>query len=248
MDPILKKLHLSLGMIILLVAVSACDAIPLDFFPKPPTPIPGMGSTISPTTSIDQMTPTAPGFPTSPVIDTQVPLVVTETPVPILEITETRQLPEPAVTLPPTPTPRPEPFFTLQPGGPQPLVNIAKPESGCNWMGIGGQVFDLQGIPLVNYLVEVEGELSGQQISILALTGGAPQLGPGGYLLEIASQPIESNGMLYLQVLDLNSRVLSEKIFITTYSSCDKNLILVNFTQLPPDMNNRLFLPGIIKE
>jgi hypothetical protein len=148
----------------------------------------------------------------------------------------------------PTPTPRPDPFFILQPGNPLPLTNFLKPELGCNWMGIGGQIFDLQGAPLTNILVRIEGELANGPISVLGLTGGTPQLGPGGYLLEIASQPIESSGMLYLRILDLESRVLSDKIFITTYSDCDRNFILVNFSQLSASMDTRIYLPSISNE
>lgn len=234
-------------IIALLFLMTACSALPVDWLPRPPTLIPGIGATASPTLNVDQATSTAPGFPTQPVLETQEPPVneVTITPA----VVQTATLPSEVVTPSlPTPTPRPEPFFALQAGNPQPLMNFLKPDLGCNWMGIGGQVFDLQNGPLSNFLVRIEGELDSTPVSVLGLTGGTPQLGPGGFLLEIASRPIESSGMLYLQILDLEGRVLSDKVFITTYSDCERNFILVNFTQLPAGLDTKIFLPAISKD
>lgn len=226
------------------VIFTACEVLPVDLLPKPPTLFPGASATILPTVNIDKATPTAPGFPTQPGFETPIFPEITPT------IDQPEVLPpiENSPPLAPTLTPRPEPFFVLQPGNPIPLENFLKPDLGCNWMGVGGQIFDLQGLPMTNYLIQIEGELDSGKISLLALTGGTPQLGPGGYLLEIASHPIESSGKLYLQVLDLAGRVLSDKVFITTYSECEKNFILLNFSQTLVNMNNTIYLPSITRE
>lgn len=244
MVPKVKRYRI-IYLILFLGVLTACDFLPIDFFPRPPTLIPGVGTTASSTPEVDLVTPTAPGFPTQPFLETQ---EQTENPVattPAIEQTATPPTPGAGSPAFPSATPRPDPFFVLQPGNPLPMVNFLKPELGCNWMGIGGQIFNLQGEPLVNYLVQVEGELGSQQVSVLGLTGGAPQLGQGGFLLEIAAQPIESSGMLYLKVLDLEGRILSDKVFITTYPDCERNLILINFSQLPAGMDNTIYLPSI---
>src|SRR3990172_11681189 len=49
--------------------------------------------------------------------------------------------------------------FIEQAGSPAWLPNIMHPQSGCNWMGIGGQVFDAQSVPTKNLVVEVGGKL-----------------------------------------------------------------------------------------
>jgi len=58
---------------------------------------------------------------------------------------------------------------------------ILGPEHGCSWWGVGGQATDLQGKPIVGLVIKLAGFLSGQQISMLTVTGTAPVYGQGGY-------------------------------------------------------------------
>jgi hypothetical protein len=61
------------------------------------------------------------------------------------------------------------------------------------------------------------------------LTGSAPALGPAGYVFNLSDHPIASQGTLFIQLRDNQGIPLSERIPITTFDTCDKNLVLVNW-------------------
>ena len=172
-------------------------------------------------------------------------------------VMNTATLPAPAATftLPPaTPTikistpvpaaPTPIPMkYRLQPGTPVAVPGFVHADLGCGWMGIGGQVFALDSTPVEQLVVELGGTLNGQAISQLSLTGAATQWGPGGFEFTLANHPIESSGTLWLRVLDLNGDPISNRIYFTTYNDCSKNAILVNLTQVVPNLNIHQYLP-----
>ena len=91
----------------------------------------------------------------------------------------------------PTTTPIPLPPFALQPGNPVRIPNIANADA-CDWMGVGGQVFNLENQPISNLGVHLEGTLGGNPISLDAVTGSARDIGPSGYVFNLATQPIAS--------------------------------------------------------
>lgn len=124
--------------------------------------------------------------------------------------------------------------YTVQPGTPVMTANIARPEAGCNWTGVAGQVFGPDGRPAEGLVVEVSGRLGGEEILALGLTGVAPALGPGGYAITLADKAIPSQGTLRAQVLDLNGAVLSAEIPFNTSGSCETNLTLINFVPAGP--------------
>jgi hypothetical protein len=109
---------------------------------------------------------------------------------------------------------------------------IIYPEIGCNWFGIGGQVFDLQGAPLVGTSVLVGGKLSGKPVNLLTLTGTARQYGEAGYELQLDDHPVSSVGTLWIQLTDQAGLPLSGKISFDTSDDCQKNLVLINFRQV----------------
>lgn len=127
-----------------------------------------------------------------------------------------------------TPTGAP---FALQSGSPVAIPNIANNRQ-CEWMGVGGQVFDLNDAPLVSLTVRIEGQLGNLPVLIDTLTGSAPALGPAGYVFNLSDRPIASNGTLFLHLRDSAGVALSERIPVTTYDTCDKNLVLVNWKQV----------------
>ncbi len=148
--------------------------------------------------------------------ETSTPLPPTETATPLLP-TET-----------PTPTPVP---FGLQPG------SIAATTSwfhGCDWMGVGGHVLDTDDSPLVGIVIQLGGELDGVPKNMEVLSGSASEiLGESGYLFDLADHPIASEETLWLQIVDVSSGLpLSEQVFLTTYDTCSKNLLLVNWRKL----------------
>ncbi len=121
--------------------------------------------------------------------------------------------------------------FEPQPGSPVLTPNIAN-DLGCDWMGVGGQAFDLQGDPIVGLSVHLEGTLQGQEYDLDTLTGSAPNLGPGGYVFDLAEQPIASDETIWVQLQDTAGVALSEPLQLTTASNCEENFVLVNWNQV----------------
>lgn len=102
----------------------------------------------------------------------------------------------------------------------------------CNWTGVGGQVTDLQGSPVIGLTVQLGGSLNGASVYMLGLTGTAIQYGRAGYEFKLADQPVASKQSLWVQLLDQAGLALSERVYFDTYNDCQKNLILINFKQV----------------
>jgi len=123
--------------------------------------------------------------------------------------------------------------FELQPGSPTHTAHV----EGCSVMGVGGRVFDTQSAPIIGLAVRMGGELGGLDIGTLdSLTGSATNLfGFGGYYFDLGDTPIASQNTLWIQVVDASSGFeLSQQVFLSTFASCDQNLVLVNFRQVGP--------------
>ncbi len=130
----------------------------------------------------------------------------------------------------PTVTPEGDAQFELQTGSPTYIPD----ERGCEHMGVGGKVYDLQGAPIVGLAVRVSGELAGTPIGPLdTLTGSAAdRFGFGGYYFELSDTPTASEDTILLQVLDASSGLeLSEQFSLTTLDTCEENLVFVNWAQ-----------------
>jgi hypothetical protein len=111
-------------------------------------------------------------------------------------------------------------------------ASVLNPERGCNWMGIGGQVLDLQGRPLTGVTVQLGGTLEGRSITLNSLTGTARQYGEAGFEFTLSDLPIASNGTLWVRLADQASLPLSGRQSFDTYAECEKNLIIINFKQI----------------
>lgn len=171
-------------------------------------------------------TPTATSTPAQPLPTAWTP-TPTRTPAP----TDT---PEPTATETPVPTLTPTtvpPPFALQPGNPVRIPNIANDKS-CDWMGVGGQVFNLENQPIANLGVHLEGELNGDPISLDTTSGSAPDIGPSGYVFNLADQPFTSEGTLWIQLNDGGGTPLSEQIFFDTSDNCNENFVMINWRQV----------------
>jgi hypothetical protein len=139
----------------------------------------------------------------------------------------------------PTPTPtltRPPqgyPYEVLR-GSPLATQNIYHPELECAWMGVGGQVFDINNAPVIGLIVHLGGNLPGValQTPLMSLTGVALNYGPSGYEFQLADQPIASRQSLWIQLLDQQASPVSDKILFDTFADCNRNLILVNFKRV----------------
>jgi hypothetical protein len=124
--------------------------------------------------------------------------------------------------------------FVLQ-GAPMAVADsLFRGTSDCKWMGVGGNVFDLQGRPVIGLKVRLGGVLNGKSITPerTTLTGLARAYGESGYEFTLADQPIGSTNSLWLRLYDQVDIPVSEKIYFDTVNDCAKNLVLINFKQV----------------
>jgi len=210
-----------------------------------------------------QLRPTSPNNPIEPTASLVIP---SETPVPVSEIstgtpalapTETSTETEgPQVVTPIQTTPTEEiqvaavntsTLYRRQVGSPVAMANFIAPEAGCNWLGVGGQAFDIHGNPVTNLVVEVGGTLEGSEVFHLAITGSSTNLGSGGFLINLANHTVASNGTLWILLYNLAGEPLTTKIAFNTYADCTKNFTLVNFVEVSADYIERVKLPLIMK-
>ncbi|MGD8554953.1 MAG: hypothetical protein PVJ07_01825 [Anaerolineales bacterium] len=169
-----------------------------------PTPIPSATATPSPSPTATELTPSV-----------------------TAEATQTEE---------PSPTPTESgPPYGLQQGSPAAIQRWWPPyDELCEWMGVGGHVFDIDGQPIIGLGVHLEGQLAGNPIELDTLSGSASDLlGGSGYLFNLAETPIASEETLWIQLIDLATELpLSDKLYLTTYDTCESNLILVNWRKL----------------
>jgi hypothetical protein len=138
--------------------------------------------------------------------------------------------------------------YRQQPGTPMAMDNIFHPELGCNWMGVGGQVFGESGQPVGMLVVEVGGVLEGEDVTALTLTGSASQWGPAGYEFNLAEIPTLSSGSLWVQLLDLEGHPLSERVHFDTFENCEQAAILVNFVHISTVVVEQIYIPVIYQD
>ncbi len=183
----------------------------------------------------------------SPTI-TRLPLEATWTPTATVYLSPTATL-LPTITLqatntppmltPPTDTPTPTETPTLTPTPKAAFSAVAVnalastiyyPDAGCNWFGVAVTIDDQNNSPLVGQQVRLIGTLKGKSIDKVLLSGVSTQYGTSGAEFFLGTEPLASNKTLYVQVFDQSGLVpLSEKVYFSTYTDCDKNLILIRF-------------------
>lgn len=109
---------------------------------------------------------------------------------------------------------------------------IFKVDMGCNWTGIAGQVFDLQGRPVKGIRVWLRGTFDNKYIDYLGLTLESSPYGPSGFEFTLGEKPKNTTESLSLQLLDQAGIPISDRVYIDTFEDCERNLILVNFKQV----------------
>ena len=151
----------------------------------------------------------------------------TEIPTSTLSATST---PQSTPTL--TPTPELLPFNLY--GEPEAMSSSMIPQQklGCDWLVVAGQVWDLQGGPVVGLTLHLSGELGGVAMDRTVLSGSALAYGESGYQFALEGLVIDSVDSLFIQLIDSNGLPFSHPYAIQTYNDCEKNLILVNFKQV----------------
>jgi hypothetical protein len=120
-------------------------------------------------------------------------------------------------------------IYWPQSGSPAYVTNFAHPDAGCNWLGIAGQIFDKQGNPVSNLVVNVGGALGSSQVSLLGMTGTSRIYGSSAYEVVLGSHAQDSNAGVWVQISNLSGKPVSERMYLRTYASCDKNLIILNY-------------------
>ncbi len=139
------------------------------------------------------------------------------------------------------------PLYNLQLGSQVPMANIFHPDLGCNWMGVGGQVFGESGQPVGMLVVELGGSLNGEKVEGLTLTGSANQWGPGGYEFKLNDGPVPTHDQLWLRVLSLDGVPQSERVYFDTYGDCEQAAIVVNFIYHAASIVMLYYFPLIIQ-
>lgn len=180
-------------------------------------------------------------FPTRTSTPTRTP---TETPIPSATNTFT---PSPTVTMTPsltftpsaTPTLQPDTatpttsavqvLFQVQPN--MPIYRDAFLHPGCEWLGAGGQITGQNGEPLVGLTVRITGPNGS---SVTQVTGTNTNYGASGWEAQLANAPAANVYTVEVMSADL-SRPLSNPITLSFDGTCERNLGLVNFTQVPPE-------------
>jgi hypothetical protein len=135
------------------------------------------------------------------------------------------------------------PIAITQKNTPAYVINFLHPELGCSYLGVAGQVFDLNGEPIEGKIVEVTGNINHIPVLVLTLTGSQDKIGPGGYEIQLASTPFSSNQEIFIRIYDKDGKALSDLIPIQTYSDCNKNLIILNFIINPQILQFRQYFP-----
>jgi len=201
------------------VVVPPTIVIPTQAATEPPQPTMTFTPSITPTTTLKPFQ-----FPTStPTSIPPTPIPVTVNPTQAVALTKTAEV---IGTTSPW-------QFILQPGSPAAVSSlIMRPESDCKWMGVGGQVVDMNDAPILGLRVQLYGSLHGNVKDVSSLTGTVDRYGPGGYEIKISDIPTETNKTMWLQLYNQVGGAVSDKVMLSTTAGCEKNLIIVNFKQV----------------
>jgi len=186
---------------------------------------------------------------TTPAVElTEEPQDPTATPEPATPTSEP-YTPTPGITATPSDTPEPTATatakptlaptlvpYSLQQMNPYYLKNFTHEELGCDWLGVAGQIFNAEGQVQKNIVIRAGGEINGTPvIEEMVMPLAEPDIdlayGPGGFELTLADAVADTESEVWIQLFNLEGDPLSEKIYLSTYEDCLKNLILLNFVE-----------------
>jgi hypothetical protein len=189
------------------------------------TPRPTLPPTFTPTNT-DTPTPTQTDTPAPTLPPTA---TITSTPAPTSTPGPTNTpLPTETPVGPATNTPSPFPF-SLRDNQVTFTTNFAN-TAGCDWQGIAGQVFDLNGQPFSNLQVHVFG---GENTDLYTISGSNTLYGQGsGWEIPVGS--VINNLTYFVELRSPEGTPISPTVQITFPGSCQGNLAIVNFVQTRP--------------
>ena len=137
------------------------------------------------------------------------------------------------VTVAPSKTPKPTgvPYI--------PNITYSKssdtmPNTTCAQLYVVGQILNASNAPVQGITISLGGSLPGKIFYPPTLTySGLSQtyFGPSGFEFDLGVQPVASINTLWIQLSDQNSAPISDKVSLTTYNDCNKNLIFIHFKE-----------------
>ena len=156
----------------------------------------------------------------TPIFPTNTP---TRTPTPTPTNTPTATPPGPTATLPPTRSAFP---FTRSDSSPFYLQNFAN-NAGCDWLGLAGEVLDLNRNPAPSGSYKVH--VWGSGIEARLVVGSAPAYSPSGWEQFVFDAPVVRDYNVQLE--STNGTAVSQVYSVQTRASCNQNLLRFDFVQ-----------------
>jgi len=123
----------------------------------------------------------------------------------------------------PTPEPTATPGYSFSGGG---SVTRSAFHPGCNWFGIAGQVFNIDGSPRPATLVHVYGP----GLDRYVLSGSDPRYGAAGFEVPVRPDAAQLNTW-YARIVDGYGNPLSPEVPIRFADGCELNVALLTFAQ-----------------
>lgn len=111
--------------------------------------------------------------------------------------------------------------------------SIIHPEAACNWQGVAGTILDANNADILGVTARLTGFYNGKSKNELTVSGIAPAYGKSGFEFFLGAAPLNSDGLLTIQILDQAGLPLSGNVTINTYADCAKTLALVKFKKNP---------------
>jgi hypothetical protein len=181
------------------------------------TAVPPQATPTPPPTNTRRPTLTPSIVPTLP---TRTP-TATITPTPTNTPTETPPGPSPTASATRSQYP-----FTRSENSPFYLQNYAN-DAGCGWMGVAGEVLDLNRnpVPVGSYQVHVWGSGIDARLSV----GSAPDYSPSGWEQFLFDSPVIRDYSVQLE--SANGTAVSQAYRVQTRASCNQNLVRFDFVQ-----------------
>ncbi|MBK8988547.1 MAG: hypothetical protein IPM39_21165 [Chloroflexi bacterium] len=205
------------------------------------TPLPTVAGlallpTLTPTSLQPTWTPQAPDATATPQPTTTARPTYTPSPVPTFPTRTPTPTQTPTPTNTPTETPpgpsptasatRSQYLFTRSDNSPFYLQNYAN-AAGCGWMGVAGEVLDLNRnpVPPGSYQVHVWG--SG--VDVRLQVGSSPAYSPSGWEQFLFDSPVIRDYEVQLE--SSNGTAVSLAYRVQTRASCNQNLVRIDFVQ-----------------
>ncbi|MCD4753438.1 MAG: hypothetical protein K8R40_10235 [Anaerolineaceae bacterium] len=107
------------------------------------------------------------------------------------------------------------------------------PILNCNWLGVGGQVFDILGQPLSGLNIRLGGFSDEEEFEYrYTKSGDSIIFGDSGYEFELGDKPVYSPPSKWIQLIDEEGLPLSAKVHFSTTGHCTQNWIMIDFIQV----------------